>query len=116
MLFEIISGRRNKEMMESRNIECFPVWAAVRISAGDISLVLDNKLQGDANVQELGRACKVATWCIQDNEAHRSTMRHIVQILQGLQDVGLPPIPIFYKALWSNKIVSNNPPTSYSKW
>ncbi|XP_062188405.1 G-type lectin S-receptor-like serine/threonine-protein kinase At2g19130 isoform X2 [Phragmites australis] len=98
MLFEIISGRRNTELMENRTTSYFPVWAAVKISSGDTSEILDSRLH-DANFQELERACKVACWCIQDNEAHRPTMRQIVQILQGTQDVSLAPVPVFLQRL-----------------
>lgn len=35
----------------------------------------------------------------QDNEAHRPTMQQIVQFLQGIQDVGLPLVPIFLQQL-----------------
>lgn len=59
MLFEIISGRRNSELMESGAIRYFPVWAAIRISEGDISEILDPRLSA-VNFQELERACKVA--------------------------------------------------------
>ena len=78
MLFEIISGRRNSELMENGTIRYFPVWATIRISEGDISEILDQRLN-DVNFQELERPCKVACWCIQDNEAHRPTMRQILQ-------------------------------------
>ncbi|KAL6657833.1 hypothetical protein ACP70R_005613 [Stipagrostis hirtigluma subsp. patula] len=98
MLFEIISGRRNTELMENGTVRYFPVWAAVKISKGDFSQILDYRLH-DTNYQELERACKVACWCIQDNEAHRPTMWQIVQILQGILDVSLAPVPVFLQQL-----------------
>lgn len=54
MLFEIISGRRNSELMENGAIRYFPVWAAMRISEGDISEIFDHRLN-DVNFQELER-------------------------------------------------------------
>lgn len=106
MLFEIISGRRNSELMESGAIRYFPVWAAIRISEGDISEILDPRLSA-VNFQELERACKVACWCIQDNEAHRPTMRQIVQILQDIQDVSVAPVPVFLKQLVDGEYISS---------
>lgn len=106
MLFEIISGRRNSELMESGAIRYFPVWAAIRISEGDISEILDPRLSA-VNFQELERACKVACWCIQDNEAHRPTMRQIVQILQDIQDVSAAPVPVFLKQLVDGEYISS---------
>ncbi|KAL6896795.1 hypothetical protein ACP4OV_007367 [Aristida adscensionis] len=98
MLFEIISGRRNTEVMENRTITYFPVWAAVEMSKGDISKIMDHRLH-DVNFEELERTCKVACWCIQDNEAHRPTMGQIVQILQGIQHVSLAPVPALLQQL-----------------
>jgi hypothetical protein len=69
------------------------VHAAVRLHAGDVVGLLDEKITGDANVKELERVCKVACWCIQDEEGDRPTMGLVVQQLEGVADVGLPPIP-----------------------
>ncbi|KAF2296503.1 hypothetical protein GH714_040478 [Hevea brasiliensis] len=55
--------------------------------------LLDPFLQGNANVDELTRVCKVACWCIQDDITQRPSMGEIVYILQGVLDVNLPPIP-----------------------
>ncbi|CAN6175775.1 unnamed protein product [Urochloa humidicola] len=108
MLFEIISGRRNSESMENGTIRYFPVWAAMRISEGDISEILDHRLS-DVNSLELERACKVACWCIQDNEAHRPTMQQIVQILQGIQDVGVAPVPVLLQQLVEGQYSDTQP-------
>ncbi|XP_040382257.1 G-type lectin S-receptor-like serine/threonine-protein kinase At2g19130 [Oryza brachyantha] len=105
---EWIAGKRNTELMESGTIKYFPVWAADKIRNGDISEVFDHRMN-DTDVQELDRACKVACWCIQDNEAHRPTMQQIVHILQGTRDVGLPPVPAFLQHL-----VEEYDPGSYS--
>ncbi|GJN11416.1 hypothetical protein PR202_ga29609 [Eleusine coracana subsp. coracana] len=107
MLFEIISGRRNTELMENGSASYFPVWAAMKISKGGICEILDHRLH-DANFQELERACKVACSCIQDNEAHRPTMQQIVQILQGNQDVDLAPVPLFLQGLVEGEYSSSS--------
>lgn len=95
LLFELISGRRNNGSSEtgSNSAVYFPVHAAVRLHAGDVVGLLDDKIAGDANVKELERVCKVACWCIQDEEGDRPTMGLVVQQLEGVADVGLPPIP-----------------------
>lgn len=107
MLFEIISGRRNSEIMENGTVRYFPVWATIRIGEGVISEILDHRLN-DVNFQELERVCKVACWCIQDNEAHRPTMRQIVQILQGIQDVSVAPVPVFLKQLVDGEYITSS--------
>ncbi|KAF9590340.1 hypothetical protein IFM89_033866 [Coptis chinensis] len=59
----------------------------------EVLALLDYRLEGTANVEELTRACRVAVWCIQDDESHRPTMGQVVQILEGVMEVNPPPIP-----------------------
>ncbi|KAK6919459.1 PAN/Apple domain [Dillenia turbinata] len=94
MLFELISGRRNSKQSEDGKIRFFPTWAASKLDAGeDILSILDSKLERNADVEEVMKICRVACWCIQDDEIHRPTMGQVVQILEGLLEVNAPPIP-----------------------
>ncbi|XP_062210401.1 G-type lectin S-receptor-like serine/threonine-protein kinase At2g19130 [Phragmites australis] len=96
LLFELVSGSRNNAPSSEeggRSAMYFPVHAAVRLHAGDVVGLLDERLAEAANVKELERVCKVACWCIQDEEGDRPTMGLVVQQLEGVADVGLPPIP-----------------------
>ncbi|KAI3994856.1 hypothetical protein MKX01_037407 [Papaver californicum] len=103
MLFEIISGKRNAEHNDEK-IRFFPTWAATKMHEGeDIISLLDNRLEGNADIQELTRACRVACWCIQDDEAHRPSMGQVVQILEGVSEVNAPPIPRSLHVLVENQ-------------
>ncbi|KAL2474223.1 G-type lectin S-receptor-like serine/threonine-protein kinase [Forsythia ovata] len=94
MLFEFISGRRNSEQSKDRMVEFFPSFAAsVTAEGGDILGLLDPALNGNADAEEVSKICKVACWCIQDEENIRPTMGHVIQILERVVDVNLPPIP-----------------------
>ncbi|KAI3465673.1 hypothetical protein Pfo_022336 [Paulownia fortunei] len=94
MLFELVSGRRNSEHLEDEKAKFFPSLAAsVTIDGGDILGLLDPILDRDADVEEVSKLCKVACWCIQDDENIRPSMGQVVQILEGVMDVNLPPIP-----------------------
>ncbi|WOG98736.1 hypothetical protein DCAR_0418081 [Daucus carota subsp. sativus] len=97
LLFEIISGRRNMELLDDGDY--FPALVADKISKGEEVLMqfLDQKLKGKANSIELTRACKVACWCIQDDEKNRPTMGLVIQILEGISEVGIPPFPWFLR-------------------
>ncbi|KAL0354162.1 UNVERIFIED_CONTAM: G-type lectin S-receptor-like serine/threonine-protein kinase [Sesamum angustifolium] len=59
----------------------------------DVLGLLDPLLDGNADVEEVLKVCKVASWCIQDDENTRPSMGQVVQILEGLMDVNLPPVP-----------------------
>ncbi|KAG6751348.1 hypothetical protein POTOM_045881 [Populus tomentosa] len=95
MLLEVVSGRRNSEKSEDGKVKFFPSYAASQINQehGEILSLLDHRLEGSADLEELTRICKVACWCIQDDEAHRPSMGQVVQILEGVVNVNPPPVP-----------------------
>ncbi|KAI6673073.1 hypothetical protein NL676_000979 [Syzygium grande] len=94
LLFEIISGKRNIEELNSDMREYLPLQVANSIAKGEEVLPLvDRRLNGLVEMEGLCRACKVACWCIQDSERDRPTMTQVVQILVGAMAVEKPPIP-----------------------
>nr|XP_043619651.1 G-type lectin S-receptor-like serine/threonine-protein kinase At2g19130 [Erigeron canadensis] len=100
MLFELVHGKRNAELSEDMCFTFFPSLAAnIVISGGDILSLLDTRLNREANVEEVTRICKVAYWCIQDDEDSRPSMSQVEQILEGVSDVKMPPIPQSFQFL-----------------
>lgn len=94
MLLEIVSGRRNSEYSQDGKVKFFPSWAVrVVVDEGDILSLLDYRLDRAVDAEEVSRICKVAFWCIQDDELQRPSMGQVVQILEGVLEVNLPPVP-----------------------
>ncbi|KAD4981820.1 hypothetical protein E3N88_18491 [Mikania micrantha] len=94
MLFEFISGARNSEQSEDGPKKFFPMRVANTLTSGeDVVTLLDPRLHGEANVEQLTKLCKVACWCIQDEEENRPAMSQVEQILDGVLDVNMPPKP-----------------------
>nr|CAD1832147.1 unnamed protein product [Ananas comosus var. bracteatus] len=93
VLLEIISGRRNVVNSEDGSASYFPLEAVRKVNEGDVVSLLDDRLKGEAEFDELDRACRAACWCIQDSEIYRPSMGQVVQILEGVVEVGFPPIP-----------------------
>lgn len=97
VLLEIVSGRRNSPKVYTTNschVSYFPLQAiTTMLHDGDVNSLVDPRLHGEFNLEEALRLCKVAFWCIQDNELDRPTMGEVVQALEGLHDVGMPPMP-----------------------
>ncbi|KAL6009585.1 hypothetical protein ACLOJK_000013, partial [Asimina triloba] len=87
MLFEIVSGRRNTRRSEIANGGYFPLWAACRIREDDAISLLDPRLEGNSDVEELNRVCRVACWCIQEDEGCRPSMGEVVNILERVAEV-----------------------------
>ncbi|XP_076898221.1 G-type lectin S-receptor-like serine/threonine-protein kinase At2g19130 [Bidens hawaiensis] len=95
LLFELVRGKRNSEKScEGSSFTFFPSLAAnVVMEGGDILSLLDGRLNREANVEEVIQICKVAYWCIQDEEESRPSMSEVERILEGVVDVSMPPFP-----------------------
>uniref|UniRef100_A0A2N9IB65 Uncharacterized protein n=1 Tax=Fagus sylvatica TaxID=28930 RepID=A0A2N9IB65_FAGSY len=120
LLFEIVSGRRNISMLDDEICNYFPARVAIAMSKGEDHLtLLDHKLDGSANMEELTRACTVACWCIQDDPRDRPTMGQVVKILEGVMHVCIPQIPLYFQRLSENPteaIVFHETATSLSSY
>ncbi|XP_039130832.1 G-type lectin S-receptor-like serine/threonine-protein kinase At2g19130 [Dioscorea cayenensis subsp. rotundata] len=89
MLLEIISGKRNTEQLAESGESgdyYFPAVAAVNVREDTIQCLLDDRLQGNANMDELIIACRVTCWCVQGLESQRPTMGLVVRMLEGLTE------------------------------
>jgi len=75
MMLEITSGRRNIEplTMEKGKAYFLALLACNKVVEGDVIDLLDHRVEGDVNDEELDRMLKVASWCIQDEENCRPT-------------------------------------------
>ncbi|RCV15497.1 hypothetical protein SETIT_3G060400v2 [Setaria italica] len=102
VLLEIISEKRNALEVNSKSsydAAYFPVQAISKLHEGDLQSLVDPQLHGDFDLEEAERVCKVAFWCIQDNECDRPTMGEVVRALEGLQELNMPPMPRLLAAI-----------------
>ncbi|KAF6150274.1 hypothetical protein GIB67_033973, partial [Kingdonia uniflora] len=44
---------------------------------------------------ENSRACNIACWCIQEGEMNKPAMGYVVQVLEGVVEVGISPVPLY---------------------
>ncbi|KAG0483910.1 hypothetical protein HPP92_011994 [Vanilla planifolia] len=94
MVFEVISGKRNNMHSEDGSMAFFPFWAAKKVVEGSVVSLLDARLKGVVDLEQVTRVSRIACWCIQDLESQRPSMGKIVQILEGALDVDEPPLPL----------------------
>ncbi|XP_040379840.1 G-type lectin S-receptor-like serine/threonine-protein kinase At2g19130 [Oryza brachyantha] len=102
VLLEILSGKRNAHggyITNKNHVAYFPVLAISKLHKGDVKSLVDPQLHGDFDLEEARRVCKVASWCIQDNEFERPTMSEVVRVLEGLQELDMPPMPRLLAAI-----------------
>ena len=110
LLFELISGKRNSENSAGGMEHYFPnrVSSALRDGEENVISLLDSRLEGNAEREEVIRACKVACWCIQDDERNRPSMSVVVKILVGLVEVEVPSVPLFIQRLTGRPLETAN--------
>ncbi|KAK3140691.1 hypothetical protein QOZ80_5AG0404380 [Eleusine coracana subsp. coracana] len=102
VLLEIISGGRNSPgayNSSNYHVEYFPVQAINKLHDGDVQSLVDPRLHGNFSLEQVERVCKLAYWCIQDNEFDRPTMGEVVHVLEGLQEIDMPPMPRLLAAI-----------------
>ncbi|EEC71875.1 hypothetical protein OsI_04595 [Oryza sativa Indica Group] len=91
-----------------------PLLAASTLGGGGggrdelVSAVVDGRVGVNADMGEVERACRVACWCIQDDEKARPAMATVVQVLEGLVEIGVPPVPRSLQILADLANQSNN--------
>lgn len=94
MLFELVSGRRNTQQTTEGKADFFPTWSTIKLIQGeDVLTILDPRLEGIAEAGELMRVCKLACWCVQEEENQRPSAGQVVQVLEGLLDIDMPSLP-----------------------
>ncbi|XVE62859.1 hypothetical protein DITRI_Ditri06bG0153600 [Diplodiscus trichospermus] len=101
LLLEVVSRKRNMDTLDNSDIcNYFPYRVADALSKGeDILTLLHYSLEDSDDINRLTRACKVACWCIQDDEKDRPSMGQVVNILEGFIEAETPPIPRYFRCL-----------------
>lgn len=95
VLLEILSGKRNFEVSEETNHKKFSLWAYEEFDRGNINSIVDKRLSRNemVDMEQLIRAIQVSFWCIQEQPSQRPMMGKVVQMLEGITDLGKPPAP-----------------------
>ncbi|KAJ6297343.1 hypothetical protein OIU78_022975 [Salix suchowensis] len=99
--------------------EKFSEWAYGEFEKGNVEAIVDRRLADQVvDMEEVTRAVQVSFWCIQEHPSRRPTMGKVVQMLEGIIEIGMPP-PL--KALTgesscgtSTNLASIPPPSSSS--
>ncbi|KAI5668330.1 hypothetical protein M9H77_18183 [Catharanthus roseus] len=94
VLLEIVSGKRNFEVSAETNQKKFSLWAYEEFDRGNIENIVDKRLsRNEIDMEQVARAIQVSFWCIQEQPSQRPMMGKVVQMLEGITDIGKPPAP-----------------------
>ncbi|GLJ28331.1 hypothetical protein SUGI_0556740 [Cryptomeria japonica] len=99
-LLEIISGRRNMDLNANNSSSYFfPPWAADQFHKGNLMAIVDGRISGEADVEEVRRAVTASISCIQRDESARPTMAQVVQLLLGTVETSAPQFQASFDSL-----------------
>ncbi|KAI3442158.1 Receptor-like serine/threonine-protein kinase [Psidium guajava] len=92
LLLEIIGGRKNYDPSESSEKSHFPSFAFKMMEEGKLRDIIDSNIKYEGQDDRVPIAIKVALWCIQEDMHIRPPMTKVVQMLEGLCSVPMPPV------------------------
>ncbi|CAL5399208.1 unnamed protein product [Camellia sinensis] len=85
MVVELVSGCR-----EADNV-CF--WAYEKWVKGEAESIVDGRIEGMKDLEELERALRIAFWCLQIDGQTRPSIGEVIKVLEGTLTVDPPPPP-----------------------
>ncbi|GLJ14333.1 hypothetical protein SUGI_0231080 [Cryptomeria japonica] len=106
VLLEIISGKRNFDISVTSGRRKFSTWAFDEFEKGNILNIIDEKLGGQINAEQVERAIQVSFWCIQEQPSQRPSMGKVVKMLEGLLPIEKPPAPKPFEGLQSSASIN----------
>ncbi|XP_047327078.1 G-type lectin S-receptor-like serine/threonine-protein kinase SD2-5 [Impatiens glandulifera] len=92
VLLEIVGGRKNFDPSETSEKSHFPSYAFKMMEEGKVKDIWDQRLLIKENDERMETFIRVALWCIQDDMNLRPSMTKVVQMLEGLCLVPIPPV------------------------
>ena len=60
---------------------------------GTLDALVEHDMEALEDREQLERFVMIAIWCIQEDPSLRPTMRKVMQMLEGIVDVPVPPSP-----------------------
>ncbi|CAJ1911145.1 unnamed protein product [Sphenostylis stenocarpa] len=80
-------------LLGCQNDEQLGEWAYTEWMEGRKTNLVDKRLDGVINSEELERLLRVSFWCLQMDERRRPSMEEVVRVLDGTLNVDPPPPP-----------------------
>ncbi|GLJ09952.1 hypothetical protein SUGI_0119020 [Cryptomeria japonica] len=95
LLLEIAMGRKNLDLQASRSSQLYlPEWAIKLMENGQLERRLRGSGEAEIECKEKNkkmRMVKVGIWCIQYNSTDRPSMKKVIQMLEGNDDIKWQP-------------------------
>ncbi|PON48838.1 S-receptor-like serine/threonine-protein kinase [Parasponia andersonii] len=97
VLLEIICCRKSIDMeISGEGKEILTDWAYDCFREGSLDVLVNSEAEALEDKKRLETYVMVSMWCIQENPSLRPNMRSVVQMLEGVVEVHVPPCPSPY--------------------
>ncbi|XP_024156306.1 G-type lectin S-receptor-like serine/threonine-protein kinase RLK1 [Rosa chinensis] len=97
VLLEIICCRKSVDMENNCEEKAILTdWVYDCYQGGVLELVLDHEVDALDGKIKLKETVKIALWCIQEDPSLRPAMGKVVQMLEGVVEIHVPPCPSPY--------------------
>lgn len=94
LLLEIICCRKNVEReLADEEKGILTDWAYDCFRAKRIDILLENDCEVVNDMKSLELFVMIAFWCIQEDPSLRPTMKKVMQMMEGIVEVAIPPSP-----------------------
>ncbi|KAL2327016.1 hypothetical protein Fmac_020443 [Flemingia macrophylla] len=91
LVLTLLTGCRDQDHVELCE------WAYKEWMEERVTNVVDKRMEGECNSEELERALRIAFWCLQMDERRRPSMAEVVRVLDGTLSVDPPPPPFAFQ-------------------
>ncbi|KAK6941849.1 Bulb-type lectin domain [Dillenia turbinata] len=88
MIVMLVIGKRDEDVFR---------WVYRKWADGQGDHVVDKRIEGGLDSEELERVLRIAFWCLQVDERMRPSMGEVVKVLEGTLSVDPPSPPIFHQ-------------------
>lgn len=94
MLLEIICCRKNVELEREQEEEVILIdWVYDCYKGRKLEKLIENDEEARNDMKRVERLVMVGIWCIQEDLSLRPFMKKVIQMLEGVVEVSLPPCP-----------------------
>ncbi|KAF5764587.1 putative protein kinase RLK-Pelle-SD-2b family [Helianthus annuus] len=94
LLLEIVCCRKNVKVESEKEEEIILTdWAYDCYKGRKLERLIENDDEARTDMKRVERVVMVAMWCIQEDPSLRPSMKKVVQMLEGVIEISLPPCP-----------------------
>ncbi|WRX33276.1 Protein kinase domain - like 10 [Theobroma cacao] len=97
LLLELMCCRKNFEPNVKEEDQMILVdWAYDCFMEGKLQLLVENDEDATDEITKVKKFVMIAVWCIQEDPSLRPTMKKVVQMMEGVAEVPIPPNPALF--------------------